>query len=303
MKKLITILMAVLLTVSVFAQSPQKMSYQSVIRNASGGLITNSPVGMRIQILQGSEFGTAVYVETQTPTTNANGLATLEIGTGTVVSGNFSTIDWANGQYFLKTETDPLGGTSYTITGTSQLLSVPYALYAESSNSGIPVGTILPFAGTVAPAGYLLCDGSQVSRTTYANLFSVISSAWGNGDGSTTFHLPDFRGRFLRGVDGTAGNDPDKANRTASNTGGNTGNNVGSLQNDAISSHNHNLLFNNAQIGSNPGNTTTVLASQAGSNTMWTASAPNTVNTISIQSNGGNETRPKNVYVQYIIKY
>ncbi len=119
------------LTISSFAQSPQKMSYQAVVRNTSGVLQANQTVGMKISILQGSETGTAVYVETQTKTTNANGLVTLEIGSGTLVSGTFSGIDWSNGTYFIKTETDPTGGTNYTITGTSQILSVPYALYSK----------------------------------------------------------------------------------------------------------------------------------------------------------------------------
>jgi hypothetical protein len=94
MKKLFTILVAVLLTVSVFAQSPQKMSYQAVIRNSSNTLIINTNIAMQISILQGSASGTAVYVETQTPTTNANGLTSIEIGGGTVLSGNFSNINW-----------------------------------------------------------------------------------------------------------------------------------------------------------------------------------------------------------------
>ena len=138
MKKIITICAAILMTATVFAQSPDKMSYQAVIRNSSNTLVANSAVGMRISILQTSTSGIAVYVETQTPTTNANGLASIEIGGGTVVSGNFSTINWANGPYFVKTETDPTGGTNYTISGTSQLLSVPYALYAANSGSSTP---------------------------------------------------------------------------------------------------------------------------------------------------------------------
>lgn len=135
MKKIITIYAAILMTASVFAQAPNKMSYQAVIRNTSNALVTNSAVGIRISILQSSPSGTAVYLETQTPTTNANGLASIEIGGGSVVSGIFSTIDWANGPYFIKTETDPLGGTAYTITGTNQLLSVPYALHSKTSES------------------------------------------------------------------------------------------------------------------------------------------------------------------------
>ncbi len=135
MRKLFTFFAAVLLTASVFAQAPEKMSYQAVIRNSSDALVTNTQIGMQISILQGSASGTSVYVETQTPTTNANGLVSIEIGAGTVVSGDFTTIDWANGTYFIKTETAvraPL--TSYTITGTSQLLSVPYALFAKNSS-------------------------------------------------------------------------------------------------------------------------------------------------------------------------
>ena len=96
-------------------------------------LVTNHAVGMKISILQGSATGTAVYVETQTPTTNANGLATIEIGGGNMVTGTFAGINWASGTYYLKTETDPAGGTSYTIDGTSQLLSVPYALNSKTA--------------------------------------------------------------------------------------------------------------------------------------------------------------------------
>jgi len=128
-----------LLQANVRAQSPEKISYQSVIRNAGDQLVTNQSVGMQISILQGSSGGTAVYVEQQTTTTNANGLVSIEIGTGTVQSGDFTTIDWANGPYFIHTETDPAGGTNYTITGTSQLLSVPYALHAKTA-SGITGG-------------------------------------------------------------------------------------------------------------------------------------------------------------------
>ncbi len=113
------------------AQAPDKMSYQAVIRNSTNQLISNEPVGMKISILQESADGTPQYVETQTATTNSNGLLSLQIGTGTVVSGSFSNIDWSAGNYFIKTETDPTGGTNYTITGTSQLLSVPYALNAK----------------------------------------------------------------------------------------------------------------------------------------------------------------------------
>jgi hypothetical protein len=136
MKKIYSLLAGLLLTASVWAQAPQKMSYQAVIRNSSNALLTSTSVGMQISILQGSSTGTAVYVETQTVSTNANGLVSLEIGTGTPVTGTFASINWANGPYFIKTETDPTGGTAYTIVGTNELMSVPYALFAANGTPG-----------------------------------------------------------------------------------------------------------------------------------------------------------------------
>ncbi len=97
------------------AQAPQKMSYQSVIRNSSNALLTNTTVGINISVLQGNASGTAVFVETQTATTNAHGLVSMQIGTGTATTGTFVSIDWAVGPYFIKTETDPAGGSNYTI--------------------------------------------------------------------------------------------------------------------------------------------------------------------------------------------
>jgi hypothetical protein len=137
MKKFFTLFLVVSIHFIVFAQAPQKMSYQCVVRDAGGVLVTNHSVGMRTSILQGTSTGTVVYQETYNPNpqTNANGLLSIEIGGGLPISGTFSSINWASGPYFLKTETDPSGGTSYTITGTSQLLSVPYALAAKTAET------------------------------------------------------------------------------------------------------------------------------------------------------------------------
>jgi trimeric autotransporter adhesin len=138
MKKLFTLMAVTALAIAAFAQSPQKMSYQCVVRNSSGALVPNQAVGMKISILKGSATGTVVFSETYSPNpqTNANGLVTVEIGSGTASVGIFAGIDWSAGPYFLKTETDPAGATTYTITGTSQLLSVPYALYAKTAANG-----------------------------------------------------------------------------------------------------------------------------------------------------------------------
>ncbi len=137
MKQFFSTLIAVLITINVFAQSPDKMSYQAVVRDVNNNLVTNQAVGMKISILQGSISGTSVYEEifNPNPVTNTNGLITVEIGGGIPVLGNFATIDWSLGSYFVKTETDPTGGTNYTITGVSQLLSVPYALYAKTAGN------------------------------------------------------------------------------------------------------------------------------------------------------------------------
>ena len=133
MTKIYLFFTAILLTNVVWAQVPQKMSYQAVVRDAANALKINQKVGIQISLLQGSVSGDAVYVETQAPTTNDNGLLSIEIGAGTVISGSLTTIDWSKGPYFIHTETDPTGGTDYTITGTSELLSVPYALHAQTA--------------------------------------------------------------------------------------------------------------------------------------------------------------------------
>lgn len=136
-KTLFTILF-ILIKTSGFCQFPHKISYQAIIRNSDNTLLANTTIGMQISILQASNTGMPVYVETQIVKTNEYGLVHLEIGSGTVMNGNFINIDWANGPYFIKTETDPMGGNAYVISGTSELLSVPYALYALNSKAGPP---------------------------------------------------------------------------------------------------------------------------------------------------------------------
>jgi hypothetical protein len=143
-----------LINSSIFAQAPQKMSYQAIIRKSNDSLLVLSQVGMRISLVQGSPTGTVVYSETQTATTNANGLVSLQIGMGTAVSGTFSGIDWAAGPYYVKTETDLNGGNNYTITSSNELLSVPYALFSANGTSGPagPQGT-QGLTGATGPQG------------------------------------------------------------------------------------------------------------------------------------------------------
>jgi len=164
MKRFLTLLFVLMLTVvAVFAQAPQKMSYQAVVRNANNSLVANQNVSVRLSLLQGSATGTAVYVESHTVTTNANGLMTVEIGDGTAVTGAFSQVNWGDGPFYLKSEIDPEGGINYNVQSVQQLLSVPYALYAAQA------GNIPAFAVTPTATGYTLVltnpDGTTETLT------------------------------------------------------------------------------------------------------------------------------------------
>ena len=146
MKKF-TFLMILLLLAAcgMMAQAPEKFTYQAVVRNANNQLMTNTQVGAQICILQGGAGaqGTPVYCETHTASTNANGLLTLTIGEGNILFGNFNTINWKSGVFFLDMGIDPTGGSNYTIWSTQQLLSVPYALYANEAGN-VPAFTVVP---------------------------------------------------------------------------------------------------------------------------------------------------------------
>ena len=190
MKKL-SFLFAILMiaAASLFAQAPQKFSYQAVVRNANNQLVASQAVGVRVSILQGGVSGTVVYMETQTAVTNTNGLITLQIGGGNVLSGNFATIDWSDGPFFLKTETDPAGGTNYTIEGTQQLLSVPYALYANEAGNGFSgdyndlvntpdIPTVPTNVSTFTnDAGYITMDSIPAIPTVPTNVSAFTNDA------------------------------------------------------------------------------------------------------------------------------
>lgn len=168
-----------------------------------------------------------------------------------------------------------------------------------------PTGSVLAYAGTSAPSGFLACEGSAVSRVTYAGLFAIIGTTHGQGDGSTTFNLPDYRGRLLRGVTGGSNLDPDAASRTAMATGGNTGNNVGSVQGHSFQTHDHSvrLTVNNAlaKVGDGSagvqGGASFPVTSGSSDSYVTTASGAGANSQAS-----ANETRPVNAYVNFIIK-
>lgn len=128
-------LLVLLISEAIFSQVPHALNYQTVVRNSIGEIKINKLVSFKISLLQGSSTGFPVYVETQNKVTNEFGLVTIEIGNGTLVSGNFASIPWGSDSYYLKTEFDISGGNSYEFMGTSQLLSVPYSIFAERAGN------------------------------------------------------------------------------------------------------------------------------------------------------------------------
>jgi len=166
MKRSLAILLSFIICQFIVAQVPQRLSYQAVIRNTSNVLVANQAVKMKISIIQGSSTGTVVYSETHSATTNGNGVVSVEIGGGTVVSGSFAAIDWASGPSFIKTETDPAGGTNYTLIGTVQLLTVPYAFVADKLSS--PVEKFGIEGQTVDPEEALFEVKNKDGQTVFA---------------------------------------------------------------------------------------------------------------------------------------
>jgi uncharacterized protein (TIGR02145 family) len=179
------------LFITLFAQTPEKMTYQSILRKENGSLHTNITVGMQVSILQYTADGLAVYTETHNPLTNQNGLISIEIGGGNT-SDDFGMINWADGPYFVKAEIDPDGGSDYTIISTSQLLSVPYAMYANHSETS-NVATSALFANvaeTVQNIQYTETD-PLFSASPAAGITQAQITQWNNAGGTTINNLGD----------------------------------------------------------------------------------------------------------------
>ena len=221
MKKLITILFLIILF-NAFSQSPESFNYQAVIRNSSGDIISNQTIGMQFRILSGIASGNSTYQETFTIETSSNGLVALQIGSGSTVSGDFASIDWGNGPFFLETSIDLNGGNSFEVMGTSQLVSVPYALYAKSSGSstpgpqgenGIDGKTIL--SGAIAPTSEGV-DGDFYINTITSELYGPkTNSVWG---APTSLIGP----AGSDGADGSNGVDGEDGQNGADGSDGNT---------------------------------------------------------------------------------
>ncbi len=200
MKKITTIL-SLIIAIFTFAQVPQGISYQAIALNSSGSPVVSTNVGVRISVLDNSVTGTNLYTETHTKTTNAQGLFNLVIGQGTAFSGTFNTINWGTNTKFLKVELDVTGGTNYFLVGTTQLLSVPYALSADSlvtsPGEGItlvsPNGT--PYQVTVNDAGQLSLPTSGVASTVLSELY--LYGSFNNFDATTALQFGNYNSSFV----------------------------------------------------------------------------------------------------------
>lgn len=319
MKK-VFILIALLVAIAANAQnSGLGFNYQAVVRNVSGVLLADSDVNLRVSLYPGQQASTPTWVETHLVHTDISGCFGITVGKGerdgSSVVEQYTDVNFSAIYYWLKIEI--LEGNSYREVSYSQLPSSPYSEVAFNAIT-IPAGVIVPFGGQVEdiPFGWMLCDGSEVSRSEFANLYNAVGVCWGIGDGSTTFNLPDLRGLFLRGVSGNSGNDADAYDRIVLNgNGGNTGNQVGSYQSDAIRNITGTFSIRNNPNGDPRGNVTDVsgaiyadtytsggyskFAGDGNSypgNTLAHIDASRAVPV-------GSDNRPKNAYVNYIIKY
>ncbi len=304
-----TIIWFCLLSLAIHAQnSGLGFNYQAVVRNVDGVLLANSDVSLRVSLYPGQQAITPTWVETHDVHTDISGSFGITVGKGkrgdvsAVV--NYSDVDYSVGYYWMKIEI--LEGSNYREVSYSQLPSSPYSEIAHNAIL-FPPGLIAPFAGSAdkVPAGWLLCDGSAVSRSDYANLYDAIGANWGTGDGSTTFNLPDLRGMFLRGVSGESGYDPDADARVLlKDNGGNTGNNVGSYQGDAI--RNITGWISGSGLSwpdLSGGGAFEVFANGAGHSNSTGGDGRGFSFDASRIVPVGADNRPKNVYVTYIIKY
>ena len=296
------------------------VSFQGYARGADGSALQNEPnLEVRFTIFSSDENNPA-FIETQTLSTDEYGVFHAVIGS--VNSNAFNSINFSGDDYSIKVEVMDAG--AYQQVARQSLLAVPYAKASEKANeatmalNGCPPGSIMPFAGSEVPTGWLLCDGSAKSRTTYAALYAAIGQAWGPGNGSSTFHLPDLRGQFLRGVANGQGTDPNRGSRYAKNSGGNTGDKVGTYQNDATAmpdnkfttatSGNHRHGYDDIYFTENGGNDgkwgsnssdrdNRYQVTREANNMDYSGNHTHTIN------GGDNESRPTNAYVNYIIKY
>jgi len=299
MKKNIFIAILLLFSINLFGQGNSGLgfNYQAVVRGLDGFVMPSKSIELRFSLLPGQQATQASWVETHNVTTDVYGTISVTVGKGTKAGGvaaTFADVNFAAVYYWLKVEIKE--GSNYRELSYTALASVPYA-EAATNAAVMPAGTIVPYGGETIPDGWLLCDGREVSRSEYANLYNAIKTIWGHGNNSTTFNLPDMRGVFLRGVSGDSGKDADVNDRVPLKEGGNSGNNVGSYQQDELKSHTH-VTENFSARGWPNGS-----GDRTAPNDYLLHPAQGTDYHLNVLATGGSETRPQNVNVNYIIKY
>ena len=247
--------------------------------------IATTAFAFRATVAEGVDAGAITTDMLASNAVTTNQLADSAITSAKLAPNAVTTDQLADGAITTNQLADGAITTNKIVDGTIQLED----LIAAVKNSLCPVGTVLTYTGDTAPEGWLMCHGAAISRADYSALYAVIGNRFGYGNGDTTFHIPDFRGKFLRGRDAGAGYDPDRNSRGALRTGGATGDSVGSFQPDALRSHTHteSTMVNNGFATDSLGN----------------IFYPNVVGPAVSGATGGSETRPVNISVNYIIKY
>jgi microcystin-dependent protein len=320
MKKILLIIL--LLSSAAYAQD-RILNYQGVLLDNSGQPVSDGTYSAVFELYDVETAGSSLWNDTGVSISTVNGAFSVRLGSGDSPipeSVDFTKTLWleiqVNGSAFnsrVRIDPDP---TAISVSQNqfeeirsladslrnelSELSQTLNTLLSEKTDSlqtkieergvSVPIGTILAFAGEKSsiPEGWLYCDGRAVSRTEYSELFSVIDEFWGEGDNSTEFNLPELRGYFLRGVADGETRAPDRDDRFAKNNG-NSGDAVGSYQGDIFTSHTH-----GANSRSSNANAAAPFVSVGSANIGG--------GSISLGNSGGNETRPINAYVYYIIK-
>jgi hypothetical protein len=337
MKKSLSLLLLFLSSVAIASPGAQTFTYEGKVLNTAGTAPLTSVISLNLSIYDPSAV-CLLYQEQQAniDLSQTNGIFAVQVGslvgatkrTGLDPGLNSAAIYANNGLIRASGSTNCTagytpaagdgrllrvavtnGGSTVTISPDLQINSVPNSFSSETLQGKTPSqltppGTVINFAGATCPSGFLAADGSSQLISAYSNLASALNVgtnlyAWGSAD-TTHFNLPDLRGVFVRGMDsfgtpaGAANRDPDKASRTAIATGGNSGATVGSYQPDQIVSHTHAIISPPAInfYGGSGGTGFTNGGSFSGPNA-----------TPSIANTGGNETRGKNVYVNFCVKY
>lgn len=328
---IMTTLICCLLFAGPAAAFPNSITYQGRLTGNGGKSIPAGTYGMKFELFSSAIGSTAlaswtflaVYVD-------SNGTFRVDLD-GTASGKNIGSIISMNKDVYLEISIQSSGGLE-TLKPRAKIGASARAQHSYFAENGAPVGAILPFGGTIVPEGWLLCNGLTYDRKKYATLFSIIGSSYGSGDGTTTFHVPDLRGRFIRGVDSAAKRDIDAATRTAMNSGGNTGDKVGSVQAfstalptskfvtstagshshpvSAAGNHSHTFSAKQTKPGVTSGGAImgtyewiypgTISVSTSGNHSHSMSAAGNHSHSI---SGGDKETRPVNANVNFIIKY